>query len=132
MKNTIFDTHPNLDCYFETADGSCFFTENAAEAHSKTLEDKKVKTVHNTAEKSSNDSEEDKKAKVVHNTAEKSPNDSDDELILKVKELEDTELVKENYIALKGLVKYFQIEVADQKADTLIQALTDYKLKLQA
>lgn len=46
MKNTIFDTHQNLDCYFETADGSCFFTENAAEAHSKTLEDKKVKSVH--------------------------------------------------------------------------------------
>jgi len=46
MKNTIFDTHPNLDCYFETADGSCFFTENAAASHSKTLEDKRVKLVH--------------------------------------------------------------------------------------
>lgn len=49
MKNIIFDTHPKLDCYFETADGSCFFTENAAEAHSKTLKDKKVKAVYNEA-----------------------------------------------------------------------------------
>ena len=44
-KNKIFEAHPKLDCYFETSDGSCFYTENAAEAHSKTLKDKKVKTV---------------------------------------------------------------------------------------
>ena len=44
-KNEIFEAHPKLDCYFETSDGSCFYTENAAEAHSKTLKDKKVKTV---------------------------------------------------------------------------------------
>lgn len=57
MKNIIFDTHPKLDCYFETADGSCFFTENAAEAHSKTLKDKKVKAVYNEALKKKASSE---------------------------------------------------------------------------
>ena len=49
MKNEIFKANPNLDCYFETTDGECFFTENAAEAHSKTLKDKKVKAVYNEA-----------------------------------------------------------------------------------
>lgn len=57
FENGNFDTHPKLDYYFETADGSCFFTENAAEAHSKTLEDKKVKAVYNEALKKKASSE---------------------------------------------------------------------------
>lgn len=51
-KNEIFEAHPKLDCYFETSDGSCFYTENAAEAHAKTLKDKKVKSVVNKNVKS--------------------------------------------------------------------------------
>ena len=50
----------------------------------------------------------------------------------KLKELENTELVKENYRILRGLVKYFQIETTDQRADTLIAALTAYKQKIQS
>lgn len=46
MKNPIFEANPSLDCYFETTDGSCFFTENAAQGHAKSLKDKTVKAVH--------------------------------------------------------------------------------------
>jgi predicted DNA-binding WGR domain protein len=46
MKNPIFEANPSLDCYFETSDGSCFFTENAAESHAQTLKNKKVKSVY--------------------------------------------------------------------------------------
>ena len=47
------------------------------------------------------------------------------------KELKETQLVKGNYNQLKSLVKYFEIETADQKADTLIKALEDYKSKIK-
>lgn len=114
MKNPVFEANPSLDCYFETTDGSCFFTENAAETHAKTLNDKKVKAVHNTNSPTNDDT------------------NANMELEAKVKELESTELVKENYKVLKDLVKYFQIDTVDQKAETLIVALTEYKLKLQA
>jgi hypothetical protein len=48
-----------------------------------------------------------------------------------VKELEDTELVKSNYQILKKLVQYFKIDVADQKSETLIEALKEYKSKIK-
>lgn len=113
MKNPVFEANPSLDCYFETADGSPFFTENAANNHAKTLKDKTVKAVHNDLSADGN-------------------TNTDTELEAKVKELEGTELVKENYKVLRDLVKYFQIDTVDQKAETLIAALTEYKLKLQA
>lgn len=46
MKNPVFEANPSLDCYFETADGSCFFTENAADSHARSLTEKTVKTRH--------------------------------------------------------------------------------------
>ena len=46
MKNEIFKANPQLDCYFETTDGECFFTDNAAKDHAKSLADKTVKTHH--------------------------------------------------------------------------------------
>lgn len=46
MKNEIFKANPQLDCYFETADGECFFTENAAKNHAGSLAEKTVKTHH--------------------------------------------------------------------------------------
>jgi hypothetical protein len=113
-KNPVFEANPSLDCYFKTADGSPFFTENAANNHAKTLKDKTVKAVHNTA------------------TLANDGTNTDTELEAKVKELESAKLVKENYKVLKDLIKYFQIETIDQKAETLIVALTEYKLKLQA
>ena len=46
MKNEIFKANPQLDCYFETTDGECFFTENAAKNHAGSLANKTVKSHH--------------------------------------------------------------------------------------
>ena len=113
-KNPVFEANPRLDCYFETADGGAFFTENAANNHAKSLKDKTVTAVQNT-----NPSIDEASLTIVSDDA-------------KVEELLSAELVKENYKQLKDLAKHFQLDVADQKAETLIEALTEYKLKLQA
>jgi hypothetical protein len=46
MKNSIFKANPKLDCYFETSDGTPFYTDYAANTHAKSLDNKSVKTVH--------------------------------------------------------------------------------------
>ncbi len=108
-----FERHQlSNECHI-TSDNRVFHTKGSADGFASTLDDKKVSSFTRETKKSENE-------------------DLDqEELKGKLAELEATELVNENYNALKSLVKYFQIEVADQKAETLITALTDYKLKLQ-
>jgi hypothetical protein len=48
MENPIFENNPSLDCYFETSDGNCFFTEHAAQSHAHDLKNKQVKAVYKT------------------------------------------------------------------------------------
>jgi hypothetical protein len=64
----IFDAHPKLDCYFKTSDGSCFYTENAAETHAKTLENKNVKTI--VRESKAVESKEEATSDIAGNTLE--------------------------------------------------------------
>ncbi len=45
--------------------------------------------------------------------------------------LEKTELIKDNYIVLKELVAALKIETVNQKAETLIEALTQFKAALK-
>jgi len=42
MDTAIFEQNPSLDLYYQTADGTAFYTKNTAELHAKTLEDKTV------------------------------------------------------------------------------------------
>ncbi|MEO6176781.1 MAG: hypothetical protein ABIP27_16640 [Flavobacterium circumlabens] len=49
----------------------------------------------------------------------------------KLKLLAETTLVKENYQAMKGLVKFFEIKTENNSADTLITALTAFKETLK-
>jgi hypothetical protein len=42
MSKDLFEANPSLDRYYETADGTAFYTENSAELHAKTLEDQTV------------------------------------------------------------------------------------------
>lgn len=119
----IFENHPNLEKCFSTSDGEHFYNENDAKNHAKSLDDKTVEPVYNGAFLAdatiSELADEDLEAKAF---AESKKMDQ---------ELENTKLVKENYKQLKVLVKYFEIETADQKAETLIKALEEYKLKLK-
>lgn len=119
----IFENHPNLEKCFSTSDGEHFYNENDAKNHAKSLEDKVVEPVYNPTflgDASSNDvADEDLKAKAFKESEKMA------------QELENTELIKENYKQLKVLVKYFEIETADQKAETLIKALEEYKSKIK-
>ncbi len=117
----VFENHPNLEKCFSTSDGELFYNENDAKNHSKTLEDKKVEPVFNAnflEVVGDEDLSEDELEMQKFEESEKMAN-----------ELQNTPLVKENYKSLKSLVKYFKIEVANQSAETLIQALEEYKSK---
>ncbi len=42
MSKDIFEANPSLDRYYETSDGTPFYTKNSADLHAKTLEDQTV------------------------------------------------------------------------------------------
>jgi mevalonate kinase len=48
-----------------------------------------------------------------------------------LKLLEDTELTKENYQVMASLIKAFEIKTTDKKAETFIEALTQFKESLK-
>lgn len=47
MKTKIFESNPNLKEVHMTSDGQCFYNDNDAKMHAKTLEDKAVELVMN-------------------------------------------------------------------------------------
>ena len=47
MKTKIFESNPNLKEVHMTSDGQCFYNDNDAKMHAKTLEDKSVELVMN-------------------------------------------------------------------------------------
>jgi hypothetical protein len=109
-----FERHSTSNECHITSDNRVFHTKGSAKSFVSILDDKKISSFEKEG------------------LTSKKEDVDEDQLAVKLEELEATELVKENYEVLKDLVKYFQIKVADQKADTLIAALIEYKLKLQA
>lgn len=97
-----------------TSDGFIFPQRKHALDHANTLEDSKseVETVKNP-----NHIESDTDQTVQGNT----------QLNEEQKELLVSGLKNENYNAIKALVKVLNIETPDQKVETLIKALEDYK-----
>ncbi len=119
LASDYFDRHPSSNECHITADGRVFHTKGSAQGFARTLDDQDIESYFRTVlekEKSLED------AMVIHS-------DNREE---KIKELEELELVKENYPQLKALAKYFDIKPADQKADTLIAALTEFKTTLNS
>lgn len=51
MDKKLFENNPNITEYFETSDGSKFYTENLAKNHARDLKDKAIKTVERPEEK---------------------------------------------------------------------------------
>ena len=104
--------HSKVNAVYAAEDGNVFIEENRAKIH-------KVKyhTITRTEAKASEPA--------------KPGNDENAEVLAaKTKELHELELVTSNYQKMKSLVQFFQIETEDQKADTLIAALTEYKSKI--
>ena len=111
--------HENINVVYAAEDGNVFTDENRAKIHVKDKEMKYHTITRTEAEQ---------------NQPEKKEVDELDENLIaeKTKELEELELVSANYQKMKSLVLFFGIETPDLKADTLIDALTQYKTKISA
>ena len=111
--------HENINVVYAAEDGNVFTDENRAKIH---VKDKEMK-YHTITRTEAEGTQPEKK--VV--------DELDENLIAeKTKELEELELVSANYQKMKSLVLFFGIETPDLKADTLIDALTQYKTKISA
>lgn len=97
---------------FLTADGFMFLNRNFASDHANTLEGKEVFDFKNPSHVESD----------TDQTA-----DDNTQLNEEQKQLLATGLEVKNYNAIKALAKVLNIETPDQKAETLIKALEDYK-----
>ena len=106
------EKHSKVNTVYAAEDGNVFIEENRAKIH-------KVKyhTITRTEAKAS----EPAKPKDDVNAEERAA---------KTKELQELELVTANYQKMRSLALFFEIETADQKAETLITALTEYKSKI--
>ena len=113
------EKHKNVNVAYAAEDGNVFTDENRAKIH---VKDKEMK-YHTITRTEAEGTQPEKK--VV--------DELDENLIAeKTKELEELELVSANYQKMKSLVLFFGIETPDLKADTLIDALTQYKTKISA
>ena len=114
------EKHKNVNVAYAAEDGNVFTDENRAKIH---VKDKEMK-YHTITRTEAEQTQPEKKVVV---------DDLDENLIAeKTKELEELELVSANYQKMKSLVLFFGIETPDLKADTLIDALTQYKTKISA
>lgn len=107
------EKHEKVNTVYASEDGNVFIDENRAKIH-------KVK--YHAITRIEAETSEGKKPIV----------DDRDEAVVaeKTKELQELELVTANYQKMRSLALFFEIETADQKAETLIAALTEYKSKI--
>jgi hypothetical protein len=109
----LFKEDKKLKQVFASEDGNIFFDENRAKLHAgeKKIEYHKITRTDAVDLEDSNDEGNEVKAD-------------------KIKELQALDLTTKNYQDIRNLVNYFSIPVSDQKAETLIAALNEYKQKL--
>lgn len=107
------ERNEKVNTVYASEDGNVFIEENRAKIH-------KVK--YHTITRTEAEGSEEKQTGV---------DDTDEAaFVTKTKELQELELVTANYQKMKALALFFKLETADQKADTLIAALTEYKSKI--
>jgi hypothetical protein len=126
-----FNRHDGTECHI-TSDGRVFHSKGTADSFAVGLADQKVESFKKEdfakAEKPKEEkpkvADAAKKGKVDFPTLELTPDN--------IKQILDFGLVKENYINLKALVAHLKIDAENQKAETLVKVLAEYKLKNQA
>lgn len=112
-----FERHPSsTECYI-TADGRVFHTLGSAQSFAGTLDDQTIESY---------------KKSVLEKGIQQSAGNDEAEKQEKLVELSELELVKENYQEIKALVKYFDLKPNDQKAETLISVLSEFKNSLNS
>lgn len=92
----VFKANPSLKAYFETSDGTKFFTENNAKNHAKSLKNKAVKKVERGAVASSDNKQKSNTSNASDKGNKKA---STEERIAAINALDTVEAVTE---ALKG------------------------------
>lgn len=113
------EKHAKVNTVYAAEDGNVFIDENRAKLHVKGKELK-----YHTITRTEAEGSEEKQTGV---------DDTDEAaFVTKTKELQELELTTANYQKMKALALFFKLETADQKADTLIAALTEYKSKISA
>lgn len=142
----IFKTNTKLEKCFKTSDGEHFYNESDAKNYAKSLENKHVEKLVNPEFVSQEADQKQvltaiqfQEEQEIDITTSSQGTTKGDELDIDEKkaeqmasDLENLELSTNNYQEMKRLVKYYEIEVPDNKAETLISALNDYKSKIQA
>ena len=115
-----FDRHPLSEECHVTSDGRVFHTKGSAQSMAGTLDDGAIESY---------------SRKVIEKDAKIEDENHSNE-ITEAQILEKTEFLKTadveklEYKEVKALVKLFSLETADQKGETLITALNEYKLTL--
>ncbi|MCU7615660.1 hypothetical protein NZ698_00500 [Chryseobacterium sp. PBS4-4] len=140
-----FDRHPSSNECHITSDGRVFHEKGNATSFANTLDNQDIESFsRKVLEKEKSLSEEivnvknDKVLEVTINTLIPTKEQVAEQVkqVLengaadreaKIKELEALELVTANYNEMKALVKFFDLKVENQKAETLITALTEFK-----
>lgn len=115
----IFKDNPRLDEVYQTSDGKFFYLENDARNHASKLENKRVEKLIrplNTGDEKKIEGAKDEKKEA--------------QWAEKITELQALDLVKENYKEMKALIDFFEIETKDKKAETFIEALSEFKQNL--
>lgn len=108
-----FDRHPSSDECHVTSDGRVFHNKGGAQGFAGTLDDQDIESY---------------SRKVLEKEKSLAQEiDLGDNHESKIKELETLELSTANYNEMKALVKFFDVKVENQKAETLITALTEFK-----
>lgn len=144
MSKEIFEQHPNLDKVYTTADGECFYNENDAKNHAKTLDVKTVEPVYNEKLLEVVDSEELSKEDqelAEFEAAEKAKEEQAAQEAAAQKEAEEkAELVKSlaafdpettKYPEALKLFKALGLEAENEKKDTIYPLLAAAKASAQ-
>lgn len=129
----FFENYPTHEEVFITEDGQPFFEENRAILHTdnkgisykrfvRGFEDVEVQPL--VVGKDTPKGEGSPEYRGANPDEEKARYEQ------KVKELSKLELVSKNYQKMRSLVQYFNLEVGDFKAETLIEALEVFKQQL--
>lgn len=114
-----FDRHPSSNECHITSDGRVFHAKGTAQGFAGTLEDQEIESYSRTVlEKEKSFTEEIDQA-------------SDAEILAMTVFLGKSDVEKLEYNDLKKLVKFFDVPVEDQKKETLVAALTEFKKTLK-
>ena len=120
-----FKRHDGTECYI-TSDGRVFHSIGVAESYAVALKDSNVESFkRESTEKGeiTKGADKPKNDKKVFETLELTEEN--------ISQILDFGLVKENYMNLKALANHLKLQTENQKADTLIKVLSEYKLKNQ-